>query len=270
MSDFLFPRLNEEDLKLLATPQVSVVADYVKVLEHKLEMVLSLSNYVVPDGGESYPIDIEESRGDKLGPVVFNAESKNESTSTSVKRKSIDQRAVVGNNDVLRRQSKWNSGALKVPELQDGNIVGSITPMDPFKPVSKLNFSRFDSRGTITNFSMDHIKTYRYVSYSSVEEAIEYPEGVQMNSAAQSNPSKDVRTPPLEYKAFEDQLKRAPSHDSYSIETMEPSLLNSDTGFKPEPHHTENDDIRLELTLGFNPVLHNHLSIEIKFCDREV
>ncbi|CAI9768787.1 unnamed protein product [Fraxinus pennsylvanica] len=108
-------------------------------------------------------------------------------------------------------------------------------------------------------------------------------EGVQMNSTAQSNPSKDVRTPPLEkekdevgwdcaeeYKALEDQLKRAPSHDSYSIETVEPSLLNSDTGFKSEPHHTENDDIRLELTLGFNPVLHNHLSIVIKFCDREV
>ncbi|CAI9768789.1 unnamed protein product [Fraxinus pennsylvanica] len=138
--------LNEEDLKLLETPQVSVVADYVKVLKHKPEMVLSLSNYVVPDGGESYPIDIEESRGDKLGPVVFNAESKNESTSTSVKRKSIDQRAAVGNNDVLRRQSKWNSGALKVPKLQGGNIVGSIKPMDPFKPVSKLNFSRFNSR----------------------------------------------------------------------------------------------------------------------------
>ncbi|CAI9785381.1 unnamed protein product [Fraxinus pennsylvanica] len=72
-----------------------------------------------------------------------------------------------------------------------------------------------------------------------------------------------------DYKAFEDQLKRAPSHDSYSVETVEPSLLNPDTGLKSVPHHTENDDIGLELTLGFNPVLRNHLPTVIELSDSE-
>lgn len=72
-----------------------------------------------------------------------------------------------------------------------------------------------------------------------------------------------------DYKAFVDQLKRPPSHeyDSYSVETVEPLLLNPGTGFKPEPHHTENDDSGLELTLGFNPMLSNHLSTAIELSD---
>ncbi|CAI9763457.1 unnamed protein product [Fraxinus pennsylvanica] len=302
--------------------KVDLVADDVKFIEHKPEMVQSLSSNVFPDGGESYPIDeesrdnkvsVEEAggsnvenvdtlkknnagklgsreqlsldqtsvndsmeedvleskqmdsksncdkmrergdktemptmnsksnfdemreRGEKTDMTVVNEEdcvdvvgddnvaepldnnvgSKNESAPTSVKRKSIDQGAV-GNNDVVKRQRRWNSEALKVPEPQSGNIVGSITPKDPFKPAFKRSFSRSDStvseetpkervvppsakphttalridnflrpftlkavkellgkRGTITNFWMDHIKTHCYVSYSSVEEAVE-------------------------------------------------------------------------------------------------
>ncbi|CAI9756070.1 unnamed protein product [Fraxinus pennsylvanica] len=70
--------------------------------------------------------------------------------------------------------------------------------------------------------------------------------------------------------AFVHQLKRAPSHNSYSVETVEPSMLNPSTSFKPEPHHTENDDIGLELTLGFNSMLRNHLSTVIELSNSEV
>ncbi|XP_022867038.1 uncharacterized protein LOC111386794 [Olea europaea var. sylvestris] len=323
-------KLNSADINY----QVDVVTDDVNFLELKPEMVQSLSSNVVPDGGESYSVDVEELRDNKVSveetggsnvekvdtlmknnagklgsheklnldqtsvdgsmeedvleskqmdsksncdemrekgdktemptmkeedileseqmdsksnfdemrergektempvvneedcvdvvgddniaePLVFNLGSKNESAPTSVKRKSIDQGAV-GNNDVVKRQRRWNSEALKVPEPQSGSIVGSITPKDPFKPAFKRSFSRSDSTaseemlkervvppsakphttalridnflrpftlkavqellgkwGTIINFWMDHIKTHCYVSYSSVEEAVE-------------------------------------------------------------------------------------------------
>ncbi|PIN05236.1 hypothetical protein CDL12_22230 [Handroanthus impetiginosus] len=49
----------------------------------------------------------------------------------------------------------------------------------------------------------------------------------------------------------EDELKRAPSHDSFSVETVESALVNPDEkpvwGIKPEP-------TGLELTLGLNSV----------------
>ncbi|CAI9777633.1 unnamed protein product [Fraxinus pennsylvanica] len=153
---------------------------------------------------------------DKIAePLVSSVGIENEPAPTSVKRKSIDEGAV-GNNDVVKRQRRWNSEALKVPELQSGNIVGSITPKDPFRPAFKRSFSRSDSTvseqtpkervvppsakphttalridnflrpftlkavqellgktGTITNFWMDPIKTHCYISYSSVEEAVE-------------------------------------------------------------------------------------------------
>ncbi|KAL2528207.1 uncharacterized protein Fot_20808 [Forsythia ovata] len=167
------------------------------------------------------PIVKEEDGVDVVGddkiaePLVSNVGNKNEPALTSVKRKSIDQGAV-GNSDVVKRQRRWNSEALKVPELQSSNIMGSITPKDPLKPALKRSFSRSDSSvseetpkervvppsakphttalridnflrpftlkavqeligktGTITNFWMDHIKTHCYVSYSSVEEAVE-------------------------------------------------------------------------------------------------
>ncbi|KAL8052863.1 hypothetical protein ABFX02_05G033000 [Erythranthe guttata] len=55
-----------------------------------------------------------------------------------------------------------------------------------------------------------------------------------------------------------EQLKRAPSHDSVSVETVEPSLMNRVEQpvrcvLKQEPDHSE---IELELTLGRDPVLH--------------
>ncbi|KAL2504578.1 SAP domain-containing protein [Abeliophyllum distichum] len=175
------------------------------------------------DRGEKteIPVGKEEDRVDVVGydkiaeSLVSNVGNKNEPAQTSVKRKSTDQGAV-GNNDVVKRQRRWNSEALKVPELQSSNIMGSITPKDPLKPAFRRSFSRSDSTvseetlkervvppsakphttalridnflrpftlkavqellgktGTITNFWMDHIKTHCYVSYSSVEEAVE-------------------------------------------------------------------------------------------------
>ncbi|KAL9166492.1 hypothetical protein ABFS82_05G033100 [Erythranthe guttata] len=58
-------------------------------------------------------------------------------------------------------------------------------------------------------------------------------------------------------KDFIEQLKRAPSHDSVSVETVEPSLMNRVEQpvrcvLKQEPDH----EIGLELTLGRDPVLH--------------
>ncbi|XP_065873387.1 uncharacterized protein [Euphorbia lathyris] len=135
----------------------------------------------------------------------------------SEKRKLNDQEAA-GSTEPLKRQRKWNSESLKVPEPQSTNLTPTATPKDTFQPtLSRRNFSRSDSTlsnedapkervvppsqkpptnslridrflrpftikavqellgktGTVTSFWMDHIKTHCYVSYSSVEEAIE-------------------------------------------------------------------------------------------------
>ncbi|PSS36713.1 Apoptotic chromatin condensation inducer in the nucleus like [Actinidia chinensis var. chinensis] len=123
---------------------------------------------------------------------------------------------VVGNNETSKRQRRWNSENLKVPEPQS-NIASSTTPTDMFPSTTlKRNFSRSNSAasedapkervvppspkpptnslridrflrpftlkavqellgktGTVASFWMDHIKTHCYVTYSSVDEAIE-------------------------------------------------------------------------------------------------
>ncbi|XP_057765739.1 LOB domain-containing protein 40-like [Salvia miltiorrhiza] len=48
-------------------------------------------------------------------------------------------------------------------------------------------------------------------------------------------------------KGFSEELKRARSHDSYSVETVEPALVNRSHAIKPE---LELGEIALELTLG--------------------
>ncbi|KAK6116338.1 hypothetical protein DH2020_049800 [Rehmannia glutinosa] len=69
---------------------------------------------------------------------------------------------------------------------------------------------------------------------------------------------------------FAEELKRAPSHDSFSVETVEPSLVNrcekSVRGVEPEPRPSE---IGLELTLGRNPVRQTYLSTVIEISDSE-
>ncbi|KAI3669356.1 hypothetical protein L6452_40589 [Arctium lappa] len=151
-------------------------------------------------------------------PAVKNTESTKDNSDPSVaptKRKLHDQEAVT-NSEVVKRQRRWNSEGLKVPEQHNTNPSLSTTPKDAFQASMKHSFSRSDSSvsheepkervvpsslkppttslridrflrpftlkavqellgktGTVVSFWMDHIKTHCYVTYSSVEEAVE-------------------------------------------------------------------------------------------------
>ncbi|XP_071914731.1 uncharacterized protein [Coffea arabica] len=152
----------------------------------------------------------EDAPAEKKVAIV---EDKGVPAAPSVKRKLNDQQTV-GNNDIAKRQRRWNSEGLKIPEPQSTDV--STTPKDIFQPALRRSFSRSDSTvgeempnervvppspkpptdslridrflrpftlkavqellgktGTVTNFWMDQIKTHCYVSYSSVEEAVE-------------------------------------------------------------------------------------------------
>ncbi|GFP85347.1 LOB domain-containing protein 41 [Phtheirospermum japonicum] len=65
-------------------------------------------------------------------------------------------------------------------------------------------------------------------------------------------------------------LKRAASHDSFSVETVEPALANRyckpDWGIKPE---SQPGEIGLELTLGTNHVRQTYISTVIDISDSE-
>ncbi|KAG5241758.1 apoptotic chromatin condensation inducer in the nucleus [Salix suchowensis] len=61
------------------------------------------------------------------------------------KRKSNDQETV-GNTEPLKRQRRWNSENIKVPEQQSSNLTPSTTPKDGFQPAPlRRNFSRSES-----------------------------------------------------------------------------------------------------------------------------
>ncbi|XP_024978020.1 apoptotic chromatin condensation inducer in the nucleus-like isoform X2 [Cynara cardunculus var. scolymus] len=151
-------------------------------------------------------------------PAAKNTESTKDNSDPSVvpiKRKLHDQEAVT-NSEVVKRQRRWNSESLKVPEQHSTNPSLSTTPKDAFQASMKHSFSRSDSSvsheepkervvppsskppttslridrflrpftlkavqellgktGTVVSFWMDHIKTHCYVTYSSVEEAVE-------------------------------------------------------------------------------------------------
>ncbi|KAL3527805.1 hypothetical protein ACH5RR_012461 [Cinchona calisaya] len=164
----------------------------------------------VNDGG------VVDNVGEDLPPEskIAYVDDKNVLAAPSTKRK-LNDRPTVGNNDVAKRQRRWNSAGLKVPEPQSVDVV-STTPKNVFQPAFKRSFSRSDSTvseevpkervvppspkpatnslridrflrpftlkavqdllgktGTVINFWMDNIKTHCYVSYSSVEEAVE-------------------------------------------------------------------------------------------------
>ncbi|KAL9462054.1 hypothetical protein AB3S75_000116 [Citrus x aurantiifolia] len=161
---------------------------------------------------EESPVDVV---GDGLSADIKHADvdDKSRPVIPAEKRKINDQEAV-GNNEPSKRQRRWNSESLKLPEQQ--STTPSSTPRDTLQPSMKRNFSRSDSAvsddtpkerivppspksptnslridhfvrpftlravqellgktGTFTSFWMDHIKTHCYVTYSSVEEAIE-------------------------------------------------------------------------------------------------
>ncbi|XP_041008063.1 apoptotic chromatin condensation inducer in the nucleus-like [Juglans microcarpa x Juglans regia] len=163
---------------------------------------------------ETKPIDWKnnsekvEKESDKRG------ENENCPAASAEKRKLNDQ---VANNEPIKRQRRWNSDGLKVPEPHSTNSTPTTTPKDTFRstdlkrsfsrsdstnsdntpkervvppsqkaPTNSLRIDRFlrpftlkavqellDKTGSVASFWMDHIKTHCYVTYSSVEEAIE-------------------------------------------------------------------------------------------------
>jgi hypothetical protein len=72
------------------------------------------------------------------------------------------------------------------------------------------------------------------------------------------------------HKDIGEELKRACSHDSFSVETVEPTLAYRDEpkarGVKLEPRPSE---IELELTLSLNPVMHGLPSKMIEISDSD-
>ncbi|KAM7253811.1 hypothetical protein ACFE04_031493 [Oxalis oulophora] len=154
----------------------------------------------------------------RVGDVVTPFENKSPPpTLGTEKRKNLNDEEGAG---TVKRQRRWNSESVKIPEQQSSNITVSTTttPKEPIQspPAFKRNYSRSDSTasveepkerivppsqkpatnclkidrflrpftlkavqemlgktGTVTSFWMDQIKTHCYVSYSSVEEALE-------------------------------------------------------------------------------------------------
>ncbi|XP_071724742.1 uncharacterized protein [Rutidosis leptorrhynchoides] len=157
-------------------------------------------------------IGVEVSADGKGSPV----EKKSQPAVITEKRKLNDEKAV-GSNEPVKRQRRWNSESLKIPEQQSSNITVGTAPKDSIQsPALKRNFSRSYSTasdeapkerivppaqkaptnslridnflrpftlkavqellgktGTVSSFWMDQIKTHCYVSFSSVEEAME-------------------------------------------------------------------------------------------------
>lgn len=52
---------------------------------------------------------------------------------------------LVGNSEPLKRQRRWNSETIKVPEPQTSNLTPSSTPKDAFQFPSRRPFTRSDS-----------------------------------------------------------------------------------------------------------------------------
>lgn len=194
----------EEDVRESKRINSKVDLDEIKIEAGKVDRPTSKDEGLVDIVSEDAPAEkkvaIVEDKGGPAAP--------------SGKRKLNDQQTV-GNNDIAKRQRRWNSEGLKIPEPQNTDVV-STTPKDVFQPAFRRSFSRSDSTvgeevpkervvppspkpptnsiridrflrpftlkavqellgktGTVTNFWMDQIKTHCYVSYSSVEEAVE-------------------------------------------------------------------------------------------------
>ncbi|XP_062098573.1 uncharacterized protein LOC133804418 [Humulus lupulus] len=167
----------------------------------------------VSDMKEEGHVDIV---GDDFSADGKDAHVENEERpSAHAEKRKINDESLAGNSEPLKRQRRWNSESLKIPEPQSSNIT-TTTPKDAFQssalkrlaradsiisedspkeravppspksPTSSLRIDRFlrpftlkavqellGKTGNVTSFWMDHIKTHCYVTYSSVEEAIE-------------------------------------------------------------------------------------------------
>ncbi|XP_044469321.1 formin-like protein 5 [Mangifera indica] len=171
---------------------------------------------------DELPVVKEDSPVDVVGDGLSDdkkdvqVEKKSRPVVAAEKRKINDQEAV-GSNEPLKRQRRWNSESLKLPEQQSSNLTPTSTPRDSFQSSAlKRNLSRSNSAlsedtlkervvppspkpptnslridhfvrpftlkavhellsktGAFTSFWMDHIKTHCYVTYSSVDEAME-------------------------------------------------------------------------------------------------
>ncbi|KAK9111103.1 hypothetical protein Scep_018622 [Stephania cephalantha] len=154
------------------------------------------------DVKEETLVDVVED-GQKDVPAV----NKSHLAAAADKRKA-DVQEVAGNHEQPpKRQRRWNSENLKIPETKpketfppvsrstftrsNSTLSGGDTPKErvvPPSPKSPTNSLRIDNflrpftlkavqellgkTGSVSNFWMDHIKTHCYVTYSSVEEAI--------------------------------------------------------------------------------------------------
>ncbi|XP_077224056.1 SAP domain-containing protein isoform X2 [Tasmannia lanceolata] len=167
--------------------------------------------HVVKEEKEESPVDamVADFSPDKKD----NLAEKNNNLAISSEKRKLE---AVGINEPSKRQRRWNSETLKVPEPQASNLTPSSTPKDAFQSTPKRIFNRSDSvlsgdtpkervvppsqktattslridrflrpftlkavqellakTGTVCNFWMDHIKTHCYVTFSSMEEAVE-------------------------------------------------------------------------------------------------
>ncbi|KAK9110627.1 hypothetical protein Sjap_018687 [Stephania japonica] len=142
------------------------------------------------------------------GQKDFPAENKSYLAASADKRKAKVQEVAGNHEQPPKRQRRWNSENLKIPETtpketfppvsrstftrSNSTLSGGDTPKErvvPPSPKSPTNSLRIDNflrpftlkavqellgkTGSVSNFWMDHIKTHCYVTYSSVEEAIE-------------------------------------------------------------------------------------------------
>ncbi|KAI3704336.1 hypothetical protein L1987_74554 [Smallanthus sonchifolius] len=162
---------------------------------------------------DSVHVMVEDATDDKNFVAV---EDKTAPSVTSTKRKPDHQEKAAENNEIPKRQRRWNSENLEVPKQQSTKRATSTTPKDAFPTPAKHAFSRSESTnsqdlpkervvppsskapttslridnflrpftlkavqeflgktGTVVNFWMDQIKTHCYITYASVEEAVE-------------------------------------------------------------------------------------------------
>ncbi|KAL7089953.1 hypothetical protein ACP275_12G009300 [Erythranthe tilingii] len=187
----------EEDI--LESKQMEYKSDIISDDVEKSGMPIVKEDDDVDVVGHDKPVESKD-------PIVHNATV---STLTTVKRKFHDKEAVA-NNDTVKKQRRWNAESLKGSEPHSTNIATPVTPKSLSGPASiptvneasspkerivppsskppsnSLRIDRFlrpftlkavqellGKTGTVTSFWMDQIKTHCYVSYSSVEEALE-------------------------------------------------------------------------------------------------
>ncbi|KAI3794518.1 hypothetical protein L1987_37150 [Smallanthus sonchifolius] len=90
----------------------------------------------------SVKVVVEDATADKDFVAI---EEKTFQSVTSTKRKPHDQEKAVENNEIVKRQRRWNSENLTVPKQQPTNRSASTTPKDAFQNPSKPSFSRSES-----------------------------------------------------------------------------------------------------------------------------